>query len=105
MSSPDPVASLLEMVQQWAQRNLPAPASGHVGPECQWCPLCQLASALRGENPELTEGLADSVAALVAAGRALLEAAGGASARAADRPRPSPRPKPTRVQPIDLDTE
>lgn len=73
--SADEVNRLLVAVQEWAQRAMPAPPSGHGGPECQWCPLCQLASALRGEHPELTDRLAEAGAAVSGAVRALLESA------------------------------
>ena len=62
-------------VQDWARRTLPAPPSGHPGPECQWCPLCQFASVLRGEHPELAERVAEAGTALVDALRALAETA------------------------------
>ena len=102
MSSPsnepfdDQARGLLHAIQQWTQRNLPAPESGHAGPECQWCPLCQLASMLRGENPEVAERLVEAGAALAAAARALI----------ADPPEPRrPKPAPGRVQPIRLDED
>lgn len=98
---------LLGAVQEWAQRAMPAPPSGTPGPECQWCPLCQLASVLRGEHPELTERLAETGAAVTGAVRALLDAAArhtphppDAAPRAAAAPRPSPAPC---VERIDLD--
>ena len=95
--------TLLASVQHWAQRNLPAPASGHGGPECQWCPLCQLASMLRGENPDVAEGLTESLASLTSALRALLDTVTGAATSPQRRPAPRPRPRPGRVQQIRLD--
>jgi hypothetical protein len=94
---------LLGAVQDWARRALPAPPSGHPGPECQWCPLCQAASVLRGEHPELTERVAEAGAAVVAALRSLAEAtsARGPQPPAGDDAAPPPGP---RVQHIDLDT-
>lgn len=101
---------LLLAVQDWARRAFPAPPSGHGGPECQWCPLCQLASALRGEHPELTDRVGEAVAAITQAVRALAESAGRAAPDASGpRPEPGsaegpsrPRPRP-RVQHIALD--
>jgi hypothetical protein len=66
---------LLSAVQDWAQRAMPAPPSGHPGPECQWCPLCQLASVLRGEHPELAERLVEAGTAVAGALRAVLDSA------------------------------
>jgi hypothetical protein len=96
---------LLTAVQEWAQRAMPAPPSGHPGPECQWCPLCQLASVLRGEHPELAERVAEAAASVAAAARAVLDsAAKHVPAQRADQPphRPSPAP---RVEHIKLDPE
>ncbi len=103
---------LFSAVQQWAQRAMPAPPSGHPGPECQWCPLCQLAAVLRGEYPELGERITEAGAAVAGAVRALLESGGAAppdgqaaappeDAPAAEQRRPSPRQP--RVQHIHLD--
>lgn len=120
----DEARKLLALVQDWAQRNLPEPPSGHPGPECQWCPLCQFASVLRGEHPELTERAAEAGSAVVNALRALIDSAAnragtpesGAAAGAASRvqhirldddipPAPSrPAPKPG-VQRIHLDDD
>ncbi|WP_375485419.1 hypothetical protein [uncultured Jatrophihabitans sp.] len=103
--------SLLLALQEWAQRTLPAPPSGHPGPECQWCPLCQLASVLRGEHPELTDRMSEAAAAVSTAVKALLESSAnppsGASdgaGRASDVPAERPQPRP-RVQRIVLDDE
>lgn len=101
---------LLSAVQEWAQRNLPEPPSGHGGPECQWCPLCQFASVLRGECPEVTERMAEAGTALAQALHGFLETAAkrtGAAkdgTRTAQRSSSRPRPAP-RVQHITLDDE
>jgi hypothetical protein len=84
---------------------MPAPPSGHPGPECQWCPLCQLASVLRGEHPELTERVTEAAVSLAAAARAVLDTAAKhvpaqRGEQSASRPSPAPR-----VEHIKLDPE
>lgn len=96
---------LVVAIQEWAQRALPAPPSGHPGPECQWCPLCQLASVLRGEHPELTERFAEAATAVAGALQAVVDSA--ARHVPPQRPdaapqRPSPAPH---VERIRLDDE
>jgi hypothetical protein len=93
--SPDAAEELSRLLaagQDWARRNL-GPEIGRFGAasECQWCPVCQLMAALRGERPELTAQVAEAGAALLTALRGLLEAAGNSA----------PEP-PSRVQHIDL---
>lgn len=109
--SADEVNELMRTITAWAQRALPAPPSGHGGPECEWCPLCQLASALRGEYPEVTERMAEAGAVVAGAIRSLLESAPigfGAkpppppAASVDDPPRRRPRP---RIERIVLDDE
>ena len=103
---------LIGVVQDWARQTFPAPPSGHGGPECQWCPLCQFAAVLRGERPEVTERVAEAGTALMSAMKAFVEVAAnsgaaagfgpgapGANREPGDRPRPGPAP---RVQHIDL---
>ena len=90
------------VVQEWARQTFPAPADGHGGPECQWCPLCQFAAVLRGERPEVTERVAEAGTALMSAMTAFVDAA----ATAAPSPgKDRPKPGPGRVQRIDLDGE
>ncbi|MBE7189774.1 hypothetical protein [Jatrophihabitans endophyticus] len=104
MSAPGPdsaaeLNAVLTTLTQWVQRAMPAPPSGHPGPECEWCPLCQLASVLRGEHPELTDRLAEAGAAVAGAARALLESASlldptpPPPPEAPPRRRPRPRPR------------
>ena len=91
---------LVGSVQEWARRALPAPPSGHPGPECQWCPLCQAASVLRGEHPELTERVAELGTVVLGALRSVFEAATTQAAEAAPDDDVPPAP---RVQHIRLD--
>jgi hypothetical protein len=92
----DEAARLVGSVQEWAQQNFPAGPDGHMGAECQWCPLCQLMAVLRGDHPELTERVTEAGTAVVSAVRALLEAA------ATTRPSGSDTDASPRVQRIDL---
>lgn len=58
---------------------------------CDWCPLCALIAALRGERPELSEKISAAAGASLDAVRALLDVV---SARPADA---------VRVQPVHFD--
>lgn len=92
----DEAMRLLGAAQEWARHNVPAPGpDGHLGPECQWCPLCQFLSVLRGDRPDVTARVAEAGAALATAFRALVDAAG---------PKPDAPDEP-RVQHIDLDDQ
>ena len=101
---PDPGSSplaeeatrLFGAVQQWAQQTFPAPADGHGGPDCQWCPICQFMAVLRGERPDVTERVSEAGTAVLSAVRALADAAGAA------RGTSSPEPTHPGVQHIDL---
>lgn len=87
-------AKLASAVQEWARKNLPEP-TGDPHSDCQWCPLCQFASVLRGERPEVNEKLTEAGNAIVGALRALLEPGTPGSHRHSGAPQP-------RVQHIDL---
>lgn len=106
----DEARKLLTVVQEWAQRALPEPASGHPGPECQWCPLCQFASILRGEHPEVADRFAEAGTALAGALRSFIDAAashapvGGSAEPRKPKPGKTAKPHPSpRVQHIRLD--
>jgi hypothetical protein len=104
------VHRLMSAVQDWARRAIAEPAAGHAGgpgaaTEClPWCPICQFASVLRGEHPEITERLTEAGAALATAVKSIADATltraqpAPADAEEPTRPRPSPR-----VQRIHLD--
>jgi hypothetical protein len=92
-----------DWAHDWAQRNRSEQTGRHVAADCQWCPLCQFVAVLRGERPEVTERIAEAGTALVAAVRAMAEAA---SSGAADGPQREPRrPASARVQKINLGDE
>jgi hypothetical protein len=84
-------ARLLGAAQQWAQRIVADAPISTGGADCQWCPMCQLIAALRGDRPELTAKAVDTVTTVVEA----LQAAFGGHEHAAPAP-------PTGVQRIDL---
>jgi hypothetical protein len=97
----DELIRLAGAAQDWVRETFPAGPDGHPGAECQWCPLCQFMSVLRGERPDLTERVAEAGASLTSALRALMDAAAprppadAGSADAGKRQQP-------RVQRIDL---
>jgi len=73
---------------------------GHGG-ECRWCPLCQAATVVRGERPEVGAALADVLASTASALRAFAEthATGPAEASAATEDLPSePPPQVQRIE-------
>ncbi len=95
MSSKEPIGSVAEeaaklfaVLQQAAAgpggttRAEPAPADEeqethehHAGPECQWCPVCQLIRKVRNTSPETIEQLSSAAAHVLGSVRSLLEAA------------------------------
>lgn len=88
-------AKLLEAVQGWARTTFGEGANARIatgGPDCEWCPVCQLVAALRGERPELTEKIVEAGSTLMIALRALL-----------NPPPPAGEAAQPRVQRIDLD--
>jgi hypothetical protein len=75
----DEAARLFEAVQDWARRTTadPGPRIATGSPECTACPVCQALALLRSARPETFAHLAEAMAALVAAGRDLLDAHAG----------------------------
>ena len=56
-----------------------------LGPECQWCPLCQLMYLVRHSGPETVEQLASAASGVLGSLRSLLDAAAeSARAKAAE---------------------
>ena len=78
------------------------------GPECQWCPVCQLISKVRTTSPETIEQLSTAAAGVLGSLRSLLEAAAEAArqarADAESRTAGSQEPEParSRVDRIDV---
>ena len=81
----DQARGLLDMLKQgMATPAEGADGAGH-GSDCRWCPVCQAASVVRGERPEVTAALADVLTSAAAALRTLAEA---------DRPAAPSEPEP-----------
>ncbi|MGN6607099.1 MAG: hypothetical protein ACTHMS_08850 [Jatrophihabitans sp.] len=62
------------------------------GPECGWCPVCQFAELLRGDHPEASERVKQAGAAIVAAFRAVMQAASQEPLRRTGPPAETPEP-------------
>ncbi len=60
---------------QAASASAPSTADGSSHADCSWCPLCQAASVVRGERPEVTAALADVLTATATALRTFAESA------------------------------
>jgi len=59
-----------------------APEQEHdhkLGPDCVWCPVCQLISKVRNTSPETIEQLSTAAAHVLGSVRSLLEAAADAA--------------------------
>ena len=58
----------------------PAEADEHkLGPDCVWCPVCQLINKVRNTSPETIEQLSTAAAHVLGSVRSLLEAAADAA--------------------------
>jgi hypothetical protein len=91
----DEAAKLVDAVQDWVRRTLGDGSHIATGaPECTWCPICQLVAVLRGDRPDIAEKITEASASVIAALRAVVDAAAGAPAHRA--------PNAARVQRIDL---
>lgn len=86
----DEAARLADAVQAFARgegRGRLSQAVGHMATgddACCVCPLCTVIVLLRGERPELTGRLAESLAGFVTAGQGLLETLSTVTAEARD---------------------
>lgn len=94
----DQARGLLDLLKQ----GMAAPEDGaDHGSDCRWCPVCQAASVVRGERPEVTAALADVLTSAAAALRTLAEADRPAAPRpeadTADRPA-DPAPAVQRIE-------
>ena len=81
-----------------------------LGPDCVWCPVCQLIHRVRNTSPETVEQLSTAAAHVLGSLRSLLEAAADAARQAredaASRPKtsaqPEEEPAPPKVDRIDV---
>ncbi len=80
------------------------------GPECQWCPVCQLINKVRHTSPETIEQLSTAAAHVLGSVRSLLEAAAeaarqareDAASRSDERSAQQEEPSRSRVDRIDV---
>lgn len=77
---PDAIAELraladvvLDRIEPWLRLEAAPTEKLAGGTACEWCPLCALVAALRGERPELSHKLAEQGVGWLAAVRALLD--------------------------------
>ncbi|WP_350277093.1 hypothetical protein [Kribbella sp. HUAS MG21] len=90
--SKDPVGSVAEeaaklfaVLQNAAGDAPPADEAKHehtLGPDCVWCPVCQLIHKVRSTSPETIEQLSTAAAHVLGSLRSLLEAAADAARQA-----------------------
>jgi hypothetical protein len=77
-----------------------------LGPDCQWCPVCQLIHKVRNTSPETIEQLSTAAAHVLGSVRSLLEAAAEAARQAredaASRSEEQQEPSRSRVDRIDV---
>ena len=84
------------------------PGAEHkLGPDCVWCPVCQLIHKVRNTSPETIEQLSSAAAHVLGSVRSLLEAAAEAARQtredAASRSsQPNEEPVRSRVDRIDV---
>jgi hypothetical protein len=97
------------------EKHEPAPDDVHEhgigrGPECQWCPVCQLINKVRHTSPETIEQLSTAAAHVLGSVRSLLEAAAeaarqareDAASRSDERSAQQEEPSRSRVDRIDV---
>ncbi|TCO35229.1 hypothetical protein EV652_101108 [Kribbella steppae] len=95
--------------------DVPGPDDAHEhgigrGPECQWCPVCQLINKVRHTSPETIEQLSSAAAHVLGSVRSLLEAAAEAArqaredaeSRSPERAAQQEEPTRSRVDRIDV---
>jgi hypothetical protein len=103
----DQARGLLDLLKQGTAAPAEGGGDGRAhGSDCRWCPVCQAASVVRGERPEVTAALADVLTSAAAALRTLAEAdrpaAPQPAAEPAGRPAGGPGDPPPVVQRIEI---
>lgn len=79
-----------------------------LGPDCVWCPVCQLINKVRTTSPETIEQLSTAAAHVLGSVRCLLEAAAEAARQAREdaasrqAPQEEDEPSRSRVDRIDV---
>nr|WP_202885585.1 hypothetical protein [Kribbella sandramycini] len=78
-----------------------------LGPDCVWCPVCQVINKVRNTSPETIEQLSTAAAQVLGSVRSLLEAAAEAARQAREdaasrSPRQEEEPAPPKVDRIDV---
>jgi hypothetical protein len=101
-------AKLFAVLQHAADTGTPPPSDEHehehkheqkLGPDCVWCPVCQLINKVRNTSPETIEQLSTAAAHVLGSVRSLLEAAAEAARQAReDAESRSQRPKQDEAQ-------
>lgn len=114
----DEAVRMLSFAQDWLQRSLSSPqATSNIATgsaDCQWCPVCQVISVLRGERPELAERFAETQTALAGLVHVMTDAVTSAMSahahnHAPQEPQSTTSPEPgtpgSRVHKIPLDIQ
>jgi hypothetical protein len=105
-------AKLFAVLQNAAGDAPPADESAQqhehkLGPDCVWCPVCQLIHRVRNTSPETIEQLSTAAAHVLGSLRSLLEAAADAARQAREdaasrSSQPEEEPSRSRVDRIDV---
>jgi hypothetical protein len=75
----DQARGLLDLLKQGTAAPAEGGGDGRAhGSDCRWCPVCQAASVVRGERPEVTAALADVLTTAATALRTFAAAGGDA---------------------------
>jgi hypothetical protein len=70
-----------------------------LGPDCVWCPVCQLIHRVRNTSPETIEQLSTAAAHVLGSLRSLLEAAADAARQTRADTREDAAPRPSAADP------